>query len=179
MKQCAKCNEVKPLEEFCKNAKRKSGYHYYCRACHSASNKKWRDANRDQELATSAAYREANREKCHAASKAWEKANPEKIKAWRKRYSQEKAAYLQDKCVRYRAGKANRTPAWLTESDWLQIQCRYQVAAMYNREGLERWDVDHIIPLYGKKVSGLHVPNNLRVIKSDENKRKANKYVVE
>jgi hypothetical protein len=179
MKQCACCKEVKPFTEFCKNAKRKGGYHYYCKTCHSASNKKWRDANREAALATSAAYREANREKCHAASKAWEKANPEKIKAWRKRYSQEKSAYLQDKCVRYRANKANRTPAWLTESDWLQIQCKYQVAAMYNREGLDRWDVDHIIPLHGKRVSGLHVPSNLRVIKSEENKRKANKYVVE
>ena len=176
MKQCAKCQEVKPFTEFCKNAKRKDGYHYYCRACHSASNKKWRDANIEQARATSAEYRKSNRAKCHAASKAWEKANPEKVKAWRERYNKENAAYLQDKCVRYRAGKENRTPAWLTESDLLQIKCKYQVAAMYNREGLERWDVDNIIPLFGKLVSGLHVPSNLRVIKSVDNKRKSNKF---
>jgi len=179
MKTCACCKEVKPLTEFCKSAKRKDGHHYYCKPCHSASNKRWRDANLKQARATSLAYRLANPEKCHAASKAWEKANPEKVKAWRERYSKENAAYLQDKCVRYRAGKANRTPSWLTESDWLQIQCKYQVAAMYNREGLDRWDVDHVIPLYGKKVSGLHVPSNLRVIKADENKRKANKYAIQ
>jgi hypothetical protein len=178
MKQCACCKEVKPFTEFCKNAKRKDGHHYYCNVCHSASNKRWRDANIEKARATSAVYRAANRAKCHAASKAWEKANPEKIKAWRTRYNKENAAYLQDKCIRYRAGKANRTPAWLTESDWLQIQCRYQLAAMYNQEGIERWDVDHIIPLQGRKVSGFHVPNNLRVITADQNKRKANKYVV-
>ena len=178
MKTCAKCDVEKPLTEFCKNASRKGGYHYYCRECHSKSNKSWRDDNIEQARATSAKYRKANRAKCHAASKAWEKANPEKVKAWRLRYNKEKAAYLQDKCIRYRAGKANRTPAWLTESDWQHIKCKYEVAAMYNKEGLDRWDVDHIIPLNGKIVSGLHVPSNLRVIKSLYNKQKANKFYI-
>jgi len=178
MKQCACCKEIKPFTQFCKNAKKKDGYHYYCKICHSASNKKWRDENLEQARATSAEYRKANREKCHAASKAWEKANPEKVKAWRARYNKENTGYLQDKCVKHRLGKKNRTPAWLTESDWLHIKCKYQVAAMYNREGLDKWEVDHIIPLFGKNVSGLHVPSNLRIIRSIDNKRKANKYVV-
>lgn len=176
MKQCAKCNEVKPFTEFCKNAKRKGGYHYYCKTCHAASNKKWRDANRDNALATSAAYRAANKEKCRAAIKAWEKANPEKIKAWRDRYKVEKAGYLQDKCVKYRAMKKNRVPAWLSDDEKLRIKCFYQVAAMYNREGMDIWHVDHIVPLQGKTVSGLHVPWNLQVIPAFANRQKSNKF---
>ena len=73
------------------------------------------------------------------------------------------------------AGKKNRTPQWLTEFDLLAIKCKYQVAAMLNRESSDRWDVDHIVPLNGKTVSGLHVPWNLQVIKSELNKQKGNR----
>ena len=179
MKTCACCKVEKPYTEFCKNKIRKDGYHYYCKKCHSKSNKRWRDDNIEQARETSAVYRAANRQKCHAASKAWEKSNPEKVKAWRIKYNAENAGYLQDKDVRYKLGKKNRTPAWMTKSDLLHIKCKYQVAAMYNRERICRWDVDHIIPLRGKTVSGLHVPSNIRVIPSLFNKQKANKYQLE
>lgn len=71
----------------------------------------------------------------------------------------------------------NRTPAWLTEFDILKMKCLYQLAAMRTRESGESWHVDHILPLQGKKISGLHVPSNLTVIKGSENVRKSNKYV--
>lgn len=175
MKICAKCNIDKPLDQFCSNKNRKGGYHYYCRECHSKSNKRWRDDNLEQALATSKRYRDANKKSCQAASKAWEKANPEKVKAWRARYNKQNAAYLQDKCVRYRVGKKNRTPSWLTEEHWLAISCKYSVVAMLNKHGVEKWDVDHIVPLNGKTASGLHVPWNLQVITAKQNKIKGNR----
>lgn len=81
-------------------------------------------------------------------------------------------------CAKRRASKLQRTPAWLTEFDHLKMKCYYQVAAMRTKESGEAWHVDHIIPLQGKNVCGLHVPSNLQIIPAIENMRKNNHYEV-
>jgi hypothetical protein len=69
-----------------------------------------------------------------------------------------------------------RTPNWLTDFDKLKIKCMYSITAMLTRENKEPWNVDHIIPLQGKLVSGLHVPSNLQPMRGKENIGKTNKY---
>ena len=71
-----------------------------------------------------------------------------------------------------------RTPTWLSDFDRLKIKCMYQIAAMLTRENNEPWHVDHIIPLQGKFVSGLHIPANLQVLRGSDNIRKKNKFEV-
>lgn len=76
-----------------------------------------------------------------------------------------------------RAARIQRTPCWLTEDDKLLIQRKYTLAQKKTESTGEKWVVDHIFPLRGKLVSGLHVPANLRVIKESTNLRKSNKFV--
>jgi hypothetical protein len=77
-----------------------------------------------------------------------------------------------------RAALLQRIPIWQTEFDELKIKCIYSVAAMLSRVNNEPWTVDHIIPLQGKIVSGLHVPSNLQLMRARENEAKRNKYEI-
>jgi len=83
------------------------------------------------------------------------------------------------KVMRYKAQKLNRTPKWLTKEDFIIIQEYYTKAAKLTDSTGVVHQVDHIIPLKGKLVSGLHVPSNLQVLTLAENKVKSNTYVID
>jgi 5-methylcytosine-specific restriction endonuclease McrA len=69
------------------------------------------------------------------------------------------------------------TPRWLTPAERLQMRDLYVQARKLTGLTRERYVVDHIVPLRGEAVCGLHVPWNLRVITQDENLKKSNKHV--
>ena len=69
------------------------------------------------------------------------------------------------------------TPRWLTPSERLQMRELYVQARKMTELTRERYVVDHIVPLRGEEVCGLHVPWNLRVITQEENLKKSNKHV--
>lgn len=69
------------------------------------------------------------------------------------------------------------TPKWLTEQDKLEIRLKYRLAIELTRRTGVRHVVDHVVPLQGEEVCGLHVPWNMGVITQDENLKKSNKLV--
>ena len=69
------------------------------------------------------------------------------------------------------------TPKWLTPAERLQMRNLYVQARKMTELTRERYVVDHIVPLRGESVCGLHVPWNLRVITQEENLKKSNKHV--
>lgn len=139
-------------------------------------------------------------------TKAWRLANPEKVKEQNQRYAKKHADKLVEKTIRwkrnnperaaevakktrlknkarilankakYRAAKRNKTPAWVNKDHLLMIKEAYELAILRTKLFGFAWHVDHIIPLNGKTVSGLHVIENLRVIPGAENLLKNNKY---
>ena len=155
MKKCSRCGEVKSLEAFPKQKGHKDGRHSNCKQCRAAYDKSRYSSNQ--------------------RSEAYYENHEEEKEARREYYSRKKQEYYVRKAKR-RSSLLNRTPSWLTAHDWLHIKCIYSVCDMLNREGNEPHEVDHIVPLQGENVCGLHVPWNLRVIARTANRSKGNKY---
>jgi hypothetical protein len=118
------------------------------------------------------------RKKDAKAAKKYREDNKEKVAASKLKYAQENKHIINAAVARRKAARLQRTPKWLTDFDKLKIQCIYSIAAMLTRENKEPWHVDHIIPLQGELVSGLHVPINLQPMQGVKNVSKNNFYKV-
>ncbi len=121
---------------------------------------------------------EAIRTRDKEFSKIYRGANKEKVAASKRKYAQENKHIINAAVARRKASKLQRTPIWLTDFDKLKIKCIYSIAAMLTRGNKEPWHVDHILPLQGNLVSGLHVPSNMQVMLGVENVSKKNRFEV-
>lgn len=88
---------------------------------------------------------------------------------WRKNNLAKVASYSS----KQRADKFKATPKW---ADLKAIDVEYELARWCTEATGTEYHVDHIVPLKGKNVCGLHVHYNLQVITGLDNRRKNNKY---
>lgn len=161
MKECKWCKKTKPFSDFYKSKTTKDGCQSHCKECHSTYNSNKYYDNYEENRTRLSKYYYENHEK--------------EKESRRKHYSRNKAKYLANFYKREEKIK-NATPSWLTKEMLLQIEEIYkQRLEISNKTGIEH-HVDHIVPLQGENVCGLHVPWNLQIITAEENLRKSNKY---
>lgn len=67
--------------------------------------------------------------------------------------------------VKYKCAKLKRTPLWANLDNIKEIY----------KNCPDGFHVDHIVPLQGKNVSGLHVENNLQYLPAIDNLKKSNR----
>lgn len=166
MKKCPKCGDTKPTTMFGVGKGRPDGLRPWCKSCHNACNKKWRSNNNDY-------YKDRHQQ------------NPDRRKKYDQKYKENNPEYYKNyyennrfAFVGYVSKRRKRatyaTPVW---ADKVKMRLIYKLAYNLNKfNGYEKYHVDHVVPLQGKTVSGLHVHNNLRIITAKDNKGKKNKW---
>lgn len=167
MKKCGQCKLLKTLDNFTKDRRQKDGLDRRCKQCkadnYGALDKEkrseWRrsyyETHLEHELRLCAEYRINNKEERVAYLAEYYKKFPEKGAA---------------KTAKYRANKLKATPIWITDEQLEEIQEIY-------RNCPKGCHVDHIVPLQGKEVKGLHIPWNLQYLPARINQKKGNRLI--
>lgn len=205
MKICTGCLEEKPLTLFSKNKATHDGYQRRCKSClyayetspaGKASSKKYRQSEKGKKknarFASSPNGKAAQKKylstpKGHASRSgvaARHRAKPEtqaymrayaalpSRKAYKAKWDKNHKPILSFYAMRYVSMKLLAMPRWVNKDDFLPF---YKKAReLTTTTGIEH-HVDHIVPLRGGNVCGLHVPYNLQVITKSENSKKSNR----
>ena len=178
MKICTRCHIALSLENFYTSKSHKNGYMSHCKKCESERCKARNALNKEKRLPKQKEWQQNNKDLYYKSCKKWKEANKEKCVFYYTNYRQKNKAKVNARWMAREAGKKDRTPSWLTEDQLWMIDEIYDLASIRTEISGISWHVDHVIPLNGKKVSGLHVPWNLMVITAKENQIKGNKFLI-
>jgi len=189
MKRCYKCKESKDFSFFSKSKETKDGFSKICKACNSARGAIYRANNKKREKLRHQVYQQKNREKVeeyhkqyyilnrqkyYENCKKWAAENNDRMKELWRRSAQKPENKRRHRVneARRRATKFKATPKWLSEEQLAEIRAIYDNCP-------PGYHVDHIVPLKGKNVTGLHVPWNLQYLTPSQNHKKNNKLILE
>lgn len=154
LKRCSKCGEIKEHKEFSANTKEPDGFRAYCRQCSAVAWKAHYEANPEIHRERAKEYYKTNKEERLEYSHAYYHANPDLYAAHRNKR-------------RTREDQALANWANLEEINTIYICCP------------QGHHVDHIIPLQGKLVCGLHTENNLQYLLASDNLAKSNSFDID
>jgi len=178
-KKCSgPCKEVKALELFGNNKRFKDGKQKQCKKCKAyleiTRTARQTDEWKSKNIEYKKQYYTENKDKIKAKSKAYRESNTEFLKAYHKQYSRNNKGKINAICAKRHAAKMQRNAGW---ADNWKIEQFYIVARKLTKlYGIE-FHVDHVMPLQGELVSGLHVETNLQIITAKENHIKSNSFV--
>jgi hypothetical protein len=181
--RCKACVAELARAWYANNKERSSARGKAYRAAHAErlaeAGKEWVAANRERVLAAKARYREAHKEALAVRQKERFAANPEKRRAAVAKWDRAN----REKCRRTthtrRAKRLNATTAWDGELDALVFQEAARLACLREKTTGFGWDVDHVEPLQGKEVCGLHNAYNLAVVPRSYNHSKGNRRIAQ
>lgn len=187
MKTCNTCGETKPLTSFHKKAASPDGLQRTCKTCVKKANAVWYAKNSDRVKANvaewqrrnpaarkahGAAWRAAHAESKKAYDDGWRHRNPEKVYARVKNWTMQNPGKVNARNAKRRAAQLRAIPPW---ADIGKIRVIYEMAAEMRASGFDV-HVDHVVPLQGEMVCGLHVQTNLRIIHASANVAKGNSF---
>lgn len=151
-------------------------YTAHCECCQCARVRVAKDYQKHltNRRAAKSAYRAKHREEACVKAAQWAAENPDRVRERAAKWHRENPDRSRAKQAKRRAALVNRTPAW---ADLGAIAKIYAEAHRLTETTGIMYHVDHIIPLHGKTVSGLHVEKNLQILTAQDNLRKSNRVV--
>lgn len=203
---CTCCGVEYPFDMFHKKEDGKFGISPRCKPCSSEYSKKkrledpeknklrckaWYGRRSEEYKARQAEYRKANKESRKEYVKKYYRENKERLnEISRQNYIANRAKYRKVAkmwreanrslanalSMKYHANKLSATPVWLSKEQLSEINDLYTAAHMFKLYTGTEYHVDHIVPLQGETVCGLHVPWNLQLLPWDENLSKQHRY---
>jgi hypothetical protein len=173
LRTCKVCGEAKPFERSTWVWSTRAGCHgTVCKACTALAFKIRAAADRSAINEVSRKSKAKNLGAAIARTRAWHAAHPNYDKEW----SAKNPGYYRAKARRRELALIQRTPKWVDPEHAWFIQEAYSLMQLRTAVTGIQWHVDHVVPLHGKHVSGLHVIQNLCVIPARHNLVKGNSY---
>lgn len=185
MKTCCTCRSEKPISEFgARRAPEGNIPSRRCKACAVKQTRAYRDKNpnarRDhyrrnkvRVLAQAATYRAAHKNEERKNRAEHYQRNKEHNAKTTKAYALAHPWIYREAQARRRAAARNRIPPW---ADRDKIKDWYMLAQIVTEETGIPHEVDHIVPLQGRTVSGLHWEGNMQVITQAQNRAKSRSF---
>jgi hypothetical protein len=166
MKICTKCKENKTLDEFYKKKSHKDGFNSQCKICVDYNCDVYDKGHSEKIRTHKKNWEIRNPEKAKALKVSYKENNPEKLKATKKNWKSNNIGRVNADTAKRRAAKLLRTPPWLSVEQIEEIRNFYIEAKdlQWLSSPTDPFTVDHIVPLQGENVSGLHVPWNLQIL---------------
>jgi hypothetical protein len=171
-KVCTGCKQNKPFDQFNKAKLGKFGLRSICRVCQKNYSAARYKKKSEQICAYSKEYRKKEKDRISIQRSIHSAIHKERIALYGSEWRKNNPGKSNNRTAKRRARRNTATPGWLTKEQWKQIEKFYIESAQLTLKTGIPHEVDHIEPLCGKEICGLHVPWNLRIIPRSFNRRK-------
>lgn len=161
--QCCECVRLNHYKDYPKHKEKRlqciKGWQQMNKEKVNSQTRQWRSDNPDKASQVTKQYYHKNKDTKLINNREWRQNNKPKVQYYN---------------ALRRAQIAQATTLW---ADMEEIQQIYEQATELTTETGIPYHVDHIVPLFGKTVCGLHVEYNLQIITATENFSKGNKLI--
>lgn len=162
-KVCKNCGG----DDFVPNGQRGSR----CKPCKNSRSLKDYYDNRKVILKNQAAWYQENKDKVRDRQRVYEETDAYKDN--KAKWAKDNREYKRFESTKRRASLRSRTPTWV---DLKYVKLFYVMAKSEEERTGRAVEVDHIVPLQGKDVCGLHWEHNLQLLFKGDNRSKGNRY---
>jgi hypothetical protein len=161
-KVCPKCSLEKPFSEFHKHIGKKYNLAVWCKTCAIKNTRNH--------------YSKADKSELLKKKRQWQAKNKDHVYWYNNKWFRENPWSRSAKEARRRASLLQATPKWVNEQHHKDIMSVYRLAKKLEFLFNTKYHVDHIVPLQGENVCGLHVPWNLQILEAKLNCKKSNRF---